>query len=152
MIYTGYVLSPIGMLKLESDGTGICRLEMCADAKAQTIENLACPILAQAKEELEEYFSGKRKKFTVLVSLHGTEFQKHVWESLMRIPYGETRCYGEIAAEIGNPKASRAVGMANNRNPVMIIVPCHRVIGKNGSLVGYAGGLKVKEYLLNLEH
>ena len=104
-----------------------------------------------AVKELEEYFQGKRKVFTVPCVPKGTDFQKRVWEALIQIPYGETRTYKEIAAAAGNPKASRAVGMANNRNPIPIIIPCHRVIGTNGSLTGYAGGLKVKEYLLKLE-
>ena len=104
-----------------------------------------------AVKELEEYFKGKRKEFTVPCRPEGTDFQKRVWEALTRIPYGETRTYKEIAAEAGNPKASRAVGMANNKNPVPIIIPCHRVIGSDGKLTGYAGGLGVKEFLLNLE-
>ena len=104
-----------------------------------------------AVKELEEYFQGKRKEFTVPCRPEGTDFQKRVWEALTRIPYGETRTYKEIAVEAGNPKASRAVGMANNKNPVPIIIPCHRVIGSDGKLTGYAGGLGVKEFLLNLE-
>ena len=104
-----------------------------------------------AVTELEEYVQGKRKAFTVPCVPKGTDFQKRVWEALIQIPYGETRTYKEIAAAAGNPKASRAVGMANNRNPIPIIIPCHRVIGTNGILTGYAGGLKVKEYLLKLE-
>lgn len=99
----------------------------------------------EAARQLEEYFQGKRKTFKLPLKLKGTEFQKLVWDALLTIPYGETRSYSEIACQIGRPKASRAVGMANHRNPVAIVVPCHRVIGKNGSLTGYAGGLDKKE-------
>ncbi|MDD2217013.1 MAG: methylated-DNA--[protein]-cysteine S-methyltransferase [Eubacteriales bacterium] len=102
-------------------------------------------------EQVSEYLKGQRKFFDFPYEYCGTEFQKKVWDALCEIPYGETRTYKQIATQIGNPKASRAVGMANNRNPIAIVVPCHRVIGSNGSLVGYASGLDVKEFLLNLE-
>lgn len=105
----------------------------------------------EAFGQIRAYLDGKRRAFDFPIVLNGTAFQKKVWAALRAIPYGQTRCYGEIAAEIGNPKASRAVGMANNRNPVMIAVPCHRVIGKDGSLVGYGGGLDMKRALLRLE-
>ena len=103
------------------------------------------------KAKIEEYLSGKRKDFCIKYRLVGTPFQKAVWAELEKIPYGETKTYGEIAAAIKNPKAYRAVGAACNKNPVGIIVPCHRVIGKNGSLIGYAGGLQYKKMLLELE-
>lgn len=106
----------------------------------------------RAFEELEEYFLGRRREFDLPLSPDGTEFQKRVWAALREIPYGETRSYSEIAGQVGNPKAVRAVGMANHRNPIAIMIPCHRVIGKNGSLTGYAGGLDLKERLLKLEH
>ena len=109
------------------------------------------PLLLQEQTELTEYFAGKRREFTVPVSLMGTDFQMQVWQKLREIPYGETCSYGQLAEAVGNPRAARAVGMANNRNPVMIIVPCHRVIGKNSALVGYGGGLPAKKYLLELE-
>lgn len=147
--------SPIGLLYMEADEFGICKLELCSGCGhgADFVEEKdMCVLLRQARMELEEYFAGKRQYFEVPVSLAGTEFQRKVWESLKKIPYGKTRSYGEIASDIGNPKAARAVGMANNRNPVMILVPCHRVIGKDGSLVGYGGGLEVKRFLLNLEN
>lgn len=102
-------------------------------------------------EQLLEYFDGKRKTFDFIYELHGTEFQRKVWQALCDIPYGETRTYKEIATAVGNPKASRAIGMANNKNPITIAVPCHRVIGANGTLVGYAGGLPMKEFLLHME-
>lgn len=101
--------------------------------------------------QLQEYMNGERKSFAFPYELHGTPFQKRVWNALCEIPYGETRTYGEIAKAVGNPKACRAVGMANHNNPIAIVVPCHRVIGANGKLTGYGGGLDMKEYLLELE-
>ena len=106
----------------------------------------------EAYTQLSEYLKGKRKTFDLPFKMRGTQFQLQVWNALLDIPYGETRSYKQIAEAIGNPKAVRAVGMANNRNPLLIIVPCHRIIGKNGSLVGYAGGLDKKEFLLRLEN
>jgi len=117
----------------------------------QDFELAETPLIKKAAEQLEEYFNGKRKVFDLPLVLQGTDFQVKIWKALQRIPYGETRSYGEIAAMTGNPKASRAVGMANNRNPIAIIVPCHRVIGSNGKLIGYAGGLELKQQLLDLE-
>ena len=105
----------------------------------------------EAYTQLSEYLNGKRKTFDLPFKIRGTLFQEQVWNALLDIPYGETRSYKQIAEAIGNPKAVRAVGMANNRNPLLIIVPCHRVIGKNGSLVGYGEGLEMKEFLLRLE-
>lgn len=109
------------------------------------------PVIKEAFRQLSEYFSGKRKTFNLPLLLKGTDFQKQVWQALLKIPFGETRSYKQIAEAIGNPKAVRAVGMANNKNPLLIVVPCHRVIGANGKLVGYAVGLDKKEYLLRLE-
>jgi len=108
-------------------------------------------VLKKAYKQLDEYFAGKRNVFDLPLSLRGTEFQLKVWHLLLTIPYGETRSYGQLAALINNPKASRAVGMANNKNPIPVIIPCHRVIGHNGKLVGYAGGLELKKNLLELE-
>lgn len=108
-------------------------------------------IIEQAIRELEEYFDGTRREFQVPVHLYGTDFQKNVWNALMKIPYGKVCTYKDIAKAVGNEKACRAVGMANHRNPVMIVVPCHRVIGSDGKLTGYAGGIDIKEYLLELE-
>lgn len=108
-------------------------------------------LLKETSKQLLEYLEGKRKEFTVALKPKGTEFQQNVWEALRAIPYGETRSYKQIAEAVGNGKASRAVGMANHNNPIMCIIPCHRVIGANGSLVGYAGGLDKKEMLLKLE-
>lgn len=109
-------------------------------------------VINNAQNQLDEYFNGKRKVFDLPLKMEGTEFQKKVWNELLKIPYGETRSYLDIAKQIKNPKASRAVGMANNKNKIMIIIPCHRVIGSNRKLVGYAGGLEIKEKLLMLEH
>ncbi|WP_251859654.1 methylated-DNA--[protein]-cysteine S-methyltransferase [Clostridium sp. Marseille-Q2269] len=108
-------------------------------------------ILKNAHNQLKEYFRGERKEFNLPLDPQGTEFQKKVWEELQKIPYGQTCSYKDIAVSIGNEKASRAVGMANNKNPIPIFIPCHRVIGANGNLVGYAGGLEIKEILLNTE-
>jgi methylated-DNA-[protein]-cysteine S-methyltransferase len=109
------------------------------------------PLLREAVRQFESYFSGHLKEFTLPIEPSGTAFMKQVWAALCEIPYGMTATYGEIAAKIGKPKASRAVGLANNRNPIPIIIPCHRVIGANGSLTGYAGGLEMKKRLLELE-
>ena len=109
------------------------------------------PLLRQAAAELAAYFAGDLREFTVPLAPKGTPFQQKVWTALREIPYGETRSYKEIAAMVGNEKACRAVGMANNRNPLPIFIPCHRVVGTNGKLVGYAGGLDVKTFLLELE-
>ena len=108
-------------------------------------------LIKNTKQQLDEYFAGKRKKFDIPIKFNGTDFQVKVWKELLKIPYGETCSYLDIAKCIGNPKASRAVGMANNKNKIIIIVPCHRVIGSNKKLVGYACGLDVKEKLLELE-
>lgn len=143
-----YSSSPVGLLRLCADGDGLCEVSLARD-KAQPEQ--PGPVTTRTAQELSEYFAGRRRVFDVPLSMHGTPFQRRVWEALRAIPYGETRSYGQIAAAVGSPKASRAVGMANNRNPVMIIVPCHRVIGADGSLVGYAGGVDIKRALLRLE-
>lgn len=109
------------------------------------------PVLLEAKRQLEDYFAGGTGGFTVPLEFRGTEFQKKVWRTLMEIPYGETRTYAWLARRVGNPRAVRAVGAANGRNPLSIIAPCHRVVGSGGALTGFAGGLEVKRLLLNLE-
>lgn len=114
-------------------------------------ENKQTRLLVQAAGQLDEYFTGKRKEFDLPLAAKGTLFQKKVWNALCTIPYGETRSYKDIAIQIGNAKACRAVGMANHNNPIGIIVPCHRVVGADGKLVGYAGGLDRKQFLLELE-
>ncbi|CRM29220.1 methylated-DNA--[protein]-cysteine S-methyltransferase [Pseudomonas sp. 58 R 3] len=109
------------------------------------------PVLLEAERQLEEYFTGTRQQFDLELDFDGTDFQKQVWQALLTIPFGETRSYSQIAQQIGNPKAVRAVGAANGRNPISIIAPCHRVIGASGGLTGFAGGLEAKQYLLALE-
>ena len=109
------------------------------------------PVLLEAQRQLQEYFAGTRNQFTLELDFTGTVFQKQVWQALLTIPFGETRSYSQIAQQIGNPKAVRAVGAANGRNPISIIAPCHRVIGASGELTGFAGGLQAKQYLLALE-
>jgi O-6-methylguanine DNA methyltransferase len=118
---------------------------------ASVVEDVSVEPLRQAVDQLERYFAGERIQFTCPLDLHGTPFQLQMWNALTRIPYGETRSYAEIACEIERPNAVRAVGAANGANPVAIIVPCHRVIGSNGSLTGYGGGLPTKAWLLDLE-
>lgn len=115
------------------------------------IEQRSSSLLEKAERQLTEYFEGRRKNFDLPIELNGTDFQVKVWKALEKIPYGETKSYQEIAEEVASPKAFRAVGNANNKNPISIIIPCHRVIGKSGKLAGYGGGLDKKEYLLNLE-
>ena len=108
-------------------------------------------LIKEAHQQLSEYLKGERKSFDLPLRMKGTDFQQRVWNALLDIPYGETRSYKQIAEAIGNPKAMRAVGMANNRNPLLIVVPCHRVIGADGKLVGYGAGIEKKEFLLRLE-
>lgn len=115
-------------------------------------KNEATPLIKQTYQQIVEYLEGKRKEFNVPIQMQGTPFQIKVWQELQNIPYGQTRSYQDIANAVGNPKACRAVGMANYNNPIAIIVPCHRVIGKNKKLVGYAGGLDIKEKLLEIEN
>ncbi|MCI8594685.1 MAG: methylated-DNA--[protein]-cysteine S-methyltransferase [Oscillospiraceae bacterium] len=147
-----YHHTPLGMLVIEEDGAGICRLSREAAVSVRPDVFIgATPLLDAAARQLDEYFAGKRKTFDLPLSLEGTPFQKSVWRALSDIPYGETRAYVDIAEAIGKPKACRAVGMANHANPVMIVVPCHRVVGKDGSLTGYGGGLPMKQFLLDLE-
>lgn len=139
--------TPIGNLKLVEMGKKLIEIDFTDELEIST-EN---QFLLDVKRQLEEYFLGRRKVFDVVLNLSGTDFQKTVWKELLKIPYGETRSYKEIAIAIGNEKAVRAVGNANNKNRIPIIIPCHRVIGSNGKLVGYDGGLLIKENLLNLE-
>lgn len=121
-------------------------------SKVDTDDNIEeTDLIKECFKQLKEYFEGNRVKFDLPLDARGTEFQKKVWNELLSIPYGETKSYKDIAVAIGNEKACRAIGMANNKNPIPIIIPCHRVIGSNGKLVGYAGGLNVKEKLLNIE-
>lgn len=139
--------APIGKIELCADDRGICTLAFCA----QEDQGDASAILDWAQRELEEYFAGRRKAFSVPLSISTTPFRERVYRALAEIPYGETRSYGEIARAIGDKNAARAVGLANHCNPIPIFLPCHRVIGANGGLTGYAGGLRIKRFLLELE-
>lgn len=143
-----YLNTPIGILKIEGKDDFITSVEF-VDCDGEVNES---EVVVEAKKQLQEYFEGRRKEFTIKIRpIFGTEFQQKVWNALKAIPYGQTVSYKYIAEKIGNPKGVRAVGGANNKNPIAIIVPCHRVIGANGKLVGYAGGVHIKEYLLKLE-
>lgn len=150
LIYGEIYRSPVGPLTVLSGEKGVLAVKFGEDEYIKTRGQFN-EISRWAVKELKEYFLGERKKFTVPWVAEGTEFQKRVWKILSRIPYGETRTYKEIAEEAGNSQASRAVGMANNKNPIPIIIPCHRVIGSDGKLTGYAGGLEIKKFLLDLE-
>ncbi len=150
MAFTTYVDSPIGPLRLVASNTGLQEVSFVKQA-ATDHQNDDNWVLAQAKSQLDEYFAGTRRLFDVPLDLGGTEFQLAAWRALANIPFGQTWSYKQQATSIGRPKAVRAIGSANGMNPVSIILPCHRVIGANGSLVGYGGGLSVKEYLLNHE-
>lgn len=142
----------IGKLVIEEDECKISRIELLKnEEKFDNKINKETDIIKKVYKELDEYFKGNRKTFDIHLKIEGTEFQKKVWMALLEIPYGETRSYLDIAKKIGNPKASRAVGMANHNNKIIILIPCHRVIGSNKKLVGYAGGLDIKEKLLKLE-
>lgn len=149
-----FINTKIGKIGIKEDERGISAVFF--EKELTQVDTAACmdqetPALKKAASEIIEYLDGKRKEFTVPLSLKGTAFQMEDWKALLTIPYGETRSYQDIAEQIGKPKACRAVGHANNRNPISIIVPCHRVVGKDGTLVGYGGGLEIKEYLLDLE-
>jgi len=138
-------------LFIAEENGAICFVSFSADKTLEGFEKGETPLIKKAAKQLDEYFNKKRRTFDLPLVLHGTDFQIDDWKALQKIPYGQTRSYGEIAVMIGKPKASRAVGMANNRNPISIIIPCHRVIGHDGSLTGYGGGIKLKQKLLDLE-
>lgn len=146
-VSTGSVTTPVGFLNIVADDTGV---------KAVTFADKPIPdnhndVSHQCMQQLLEYIAGKRQSFDLLLSAQGSEFQHRVWQQLLKVKYGEISTYLSIAKRIGNPSASRAVGMANGKNPLSIIVPCHRIIGSSGKLTGYAGGLHRKTYLLDLE-
>lgn len=150
------IVSPVGQLKLVANETGLAAILWDNDPPGRVplgelTDDGDHPVLLQASRELQEYFAGQRRSFTVPLDPAGTHFQKRVWAALLTIPYGETRSYGELARQIGNPKAARAVGAANGKNPLSIIMPCHRAIGSNGALTGFAAGLAAKRFLLTLE-
>ena len=143
--------SPVGRLLVEVENGFLVRLDFADGIPAEGKNGNESALLAKVAMQLDEYFRGAGKNFDLPLNPAGTEFQRKVWDALLAIPYGETRTYREIAEAAGCPKGFRAVGMANNKNPIAIIIPCHRVIGSNGKLVGYAGGLGRKEALLALE-
>lgn len=167
MLYSATLASPIGSLFLAASETGLVALEFdfkpegrgssrrglrqCGGAKDKIVWRESSEHMRPYRIELEEYFAGQRRQFDFPLDLRGTDFQLACWHALLAIPYGETRTYGDLARTIGKPQAFRAVGMANNRNPIAIVVPCHRVIASDGTLCGYGGGLNVKQKLLELE-
>ena len=156
-MYSSTYQSPLGPLELVASDEGLVAVLWPDDPPDRVrlgddlLESPDHPVLAKAADQLDEYFEGKRKDFDLPLDLRGTEFQVAAWQSLAQIPYGETATYGEQAASLGRPKAVRAIGAANGRNPVSIILPCHRVVGANGSLTGFAAGLDAKRFLLDLE-
>lgn len=150
------IKSAVGKLKLVASDKGLVAILWEKDSPrrvrlSKLVANERHPIVVETERQLNEYFAGKRKTFSVSLDLRGTRFQRDVWDALVAIPYGETRTYGQVAKQLGNPRATRAVGAANGRNPVSIIMPCHRVIGSSGKLTGFAGGLETKAQLLALE-
>lgn len=146
MFYYGYN-TKIGKIYISADENFVLSISL---NKPDFCEK-ETPLIKKTFQELDEYFSGKRKTFDLPLKLNGTEFQKKIWQELIKIPYGKTISYKELAKRAGNEKACRAAGMANNKNKIMIVIPCHRVVGSNGYLTGYAGGLNVKKQLLDLE-
>ena len=148
--------SPVGTLKLVASERALAAILWQDDRAARVrlgamIEAPDHPVLVETQRQLGEYFAGARDRFDLPLDFHGTDFQKSVWAALLTIPFGETRSYAEIATSLGRPTATRAVGAANGKNPISIVAPCHRVIGSDGSLTGFAGGLDGKKYLLELE-
>ena len=145
-----YYDTDIGKISI-AENDGFITHVLFGNEKLNDITVEETPLIKEAHKQIEEYLKGQRSLFDLPLAPSGTEFQKRVWNALKNIPYGKTASYKDIAIEAGNEKASRAVGMANNKNPISIIIPCHRVIGQNGKLVGYGGGIEIKEYLLRLE-
>lgn len=148
--YTAYYDSKVGILQIEGTDEAITEVRFSDKKKIRSDPNLH-PLIQECQKQLDEYFKGKRKSFSLKLQLEGTDFQKKVWAELMKIPFGKTASYKDIATAIGNQKAVRAVGGANGKNNIAIIIPCHRVIGADGSLVGFGGGLWRKVWLLNHE-
>lgn len=151
IIYTGYYNSPIGTIKILSTENAITNIDFFDGNICYNEDREDFHIIRDCIAQLSEYFNKKRVDFDLPLLILGTPFQKSVYDALRQIPYGKTKSYMDIAKEVGNEKASRAVGMANNKNRLAIVIPCHRVIGKDGNLVGYAGGLYRKKWLLNHE-
>lgn len=151
MKYIKYIDTKIGRIGIIEENGQIIKVAIKQEVKKEELVIKDTKLLKKAAKQLEEYLEGKRRKFDLPLKQEGTEFMQKVWTALQEIPYGETRSYKQVAQMIGNPKAVRAVGMANNKNHIPIIIPCHRVIGSNGKLVGYALGLEIKQELLELE-
>lgn len=151
MKYIFFYQTPIGKLAVAEKGGSITNVFFDGHSIPEDAVITETTLLKEAGKQLQEFFSGTRKEFDLPLAPIGTEFMGSVWDSLKAIPYGETRSYKEVAESIGNPKAVRAVGLANNRNPIPLFIPCHRVVGANGKLIGYYGGLETKEFLLQLE-
>ncbi len=149
-LFKGYFQSPIGRLSVFSDGYYITSILFPENKPSETPDN-PDRIIIDCITQLNEFFQGQRKIFDLPLKPYGTQFQKRVWDKVYEIPFGETASYGDVANILGDSKLSRAVGLANGANPIPIIIPCHRVIGRNGSLTGYAGGLELKKWLLNHE-
>lgn len=144
--------TPIGRLIIKENGTAVTTIQVAWEKEeVSETQGKETPLLRETKKQLQEYFDGQRKSFDLPLQPDGTVFQQKVWQALRQIPYGETRSYKELADMVGNPKACRAVGGANNKNPILILIPCHRVIGTDGSLTGFAVGLPAKKYLLEQE-
>lgn len=151
MKYIFFYDTKIGRIGIASNSDAVTNVYFSGENTPSGMELKETELIKKAGEEINEYFSGKRNNFDIPLEPEGTEFQKSVWDVLKKIPYGKTFTYKQVAEAVGNPKACRAVGMANNKNPIPLFIPCHRVIGSNGKLVGFGGGLDIKEYLLNLE-
>ncbi|MDF2179661.1 methylated-DNA--[protein]-cysteine S-methyltransferase [Aliiglaciecola sp. CAU 1673] len=143
-----YLDTPIGLLAIREQDDAICAIEFVETMDSEPVNT---PLLLEAKKQLQDYFNGSRKAFNLPLKAKGTLFQQQVWEQLQSVCYGQTASYADIANKVANPKAVRAVGAANGKNPIAIVVPCHRIIGSNGRLTGYAGGLERKAFLLDLE-
>jgi methylated-DNA-[protein]-cysteine S-methyltransferase len=150
-VQSAYYKSPIGVVRIEGDKEGVRLVDFCEEDQL-SFSNEVPECLVEAHQQIQEYFEGIRKEFNFTLNSKGTDFQRTVWDELVKVPYGQTASYAELAQQIQNPKAVRAVANANRRNPIGIVVPCHRIIGSNGSLTGYAGGLWRKEWLLNHEN
>ena len=142
--------TPIGTLRLIENGSAITDIKMSVECPDEPVRH-STPLLQEACSQLEAYFPGSLIRFDLPLAPQGTPYEQRVWEAIRQIPYGTTASYGQIASRIGNPQGARSIGRAAHRNPILIVIPCHRILGANGSLTGYAGGLAIKEALLHLE-
>ncbi len=146
-----FLCTPVGWLEIRADASGVTSIRFLDAAPVRSAFNVTYPHLKEAYRQLGEYFSGERSRFSLRLNPQGTEFQRQVWDRLASVPFGTTITYGELARAIGKPGGARAVGMANNKNPLPIVVPCHRVIGTDGALVGFGAGIGIKAKLLDIE-